>query len=118
MKKSMTSIEPEFFHPEQGQLTPLVAHRDDLQAPAYFQAGHVIDHPGKGLRPGEHEIPELLPRKRPLLVKDRPVEILVEAQLPLFISAEREVVALIHLRVVEFERPRGLLPRACGPSRS
>src|SRR5208283_5049576 len=68
------------------------------------------------MRLGKHEHDEGISRKGALLVKDSAAQIVLQAQLPLLIRAEREVVPLIHLRKVDPKLFRGTLSGCAVPA--
>ena len=103
MKKSMKVRQPEFCDAVLGQLPPLVADDGHLEVIAGLEPADQVDHLRKGLRLGVHEVLEVLLREGALVVEDHPVQVLVEAQLSLFVGVEGEMVPLVHLVAVQGE---------------
>ena len=59
----------------------------------------------------KHEVPELLPRERSLLVEHRQAEVFLEGELSLLVGLEGQVMALFHLGQLQLEgRGRRLTP--------
>ena len=99
------------------QFQAFVADRHDLQAVTGLQAADQLDHlrPGFGL--AEHERLEVLSRERAVFVKDRPIQVLVQAQLTHFVQIENQVMSSLQRLLIEAQIASPHDAAQCGPRR-